>query len=351
MKLSDDIVDRICLGLITVEELKALPAEEVRAVKSDSDRVHQRFMSKRAPRSLDAEARTVEHEASNDLMDRMGDRIEVRGWDVSAFKENPILAWMHNMELPPLGLVRKLTKASEEDRNVLLSTSRFHPQEKNPFAELIYKMVSEGDLPGSSVGFRPLETIRPSSEEELEKLGVGPYGVYFKRQELLELSIVTVPANPKTLTRKLDQYAKDGAFSWAVINDAQRELGLEGEAKQESRARARAFVDMGRGLVVEDQISSEFARAFASVSALSQSDSYIVDRGLALELAKAVSIAVRAELRETVLEINKNSGVPAATGTRAAEAAAPVEAATPPEEKADLYDLVLSQAERVWPNP
>lgn len=252
MKLDKTLIDRIRSGMASAEEMREAGADNVRAVKADGGTMQFRFETRRAPSSLDPEARTVEHIASNDDRDRMGDRIEVRGWDLKAFARNPMLLWDHNSSLPPIGKVLRVRKVKNDGGKPELTTvSRFHDADTNPSAELVYRMVAGGDLPAVSVGFNPLETIRPRSDEEAKEMGLGDYGVLFKRQELLELSVVTVPANAGALARKLDALAEDGEFSYAVINEVMRRLTGEPEPR-------RVFpVKHPEPCMVEDELGDE----------------------------------------------------------------------------------------------
>lgn len=225
MKLSHELIARIRSGMASLQELREAGPAEVRAVKADSEVMHFRFSTKRSPRSLMAEERTVEHTASNEDQDRMGDRISVRGWELESFKRNPVLLWDHNASEPPIGRVMKVRKAAGDDGRPELSTvSRFHEAEKNPHADLIFRMVADGDLPAVSVGFNPMEVELPKSAEEAKALGVGEFGVYFKRQELLELSVVTVPAHAGALAKKLEKMHDTGEYSWAVLDEVIRRL-------------------------------------------------------------------------------------------------------------------------------
>lgn len=219
------LIARIRSGLASEQEMREAGRENVRAIKADGGAMHFRFATKKPPATLNAESRTVEHLASDESVDRMGDRISVRGWDLSNFQKNPVLLWDHNSSLPPIGRVQRARKGKDEAGVASLTTeSRFHDAEKNPHAELIYRMVADGDLPAVSVGFNPIEIERPKSDEEAKALGVGEYGVYFKRQELLELSVVTIPAHAGALAKKLDTLATAGEFSWAVIDEVMKML-------------------------------------------------------------------------------------------------------------------------------
>lgn len=227
MAIDKALVDRVQAGIATEQEMAELGSENVRAIKADTEKIHTRYAFKRAPRTSDPTRRTVEYEASNDLRDRSGDRVNVKGWKLDSFQKNPVLLWSHNREQPPIGKVIQLRKTREGDRNVLLARAHYFEGDKNPLSELIYRMVVDGDLPGSSVSFQPIKAIRPRTEMEARELGLGPYGIYYESQELLELSAVSVPANAQAVARKLDTFAEKGVFSYAVIDNVVKRLESE----------------------------------------------------------------------------------------------------------------------------
>lgn len=347
MKPSKELIARIRSGMASDQEMRDAGAEEVRAVKADSEVMHFRFSIKRAPKSLDQEARTVEHVASTEDVDRMGDRIAVRGWDLGNWQKNPVVLWDHDQGGLPIGRGVKARKGADEGIGpALLITSRFHDAEKNPQAELIYRMVADGDLPAGSVGFNPLEILRPKSEDESKSLGLGEYGVYFKRQELLEWSIVTVPANAGALAKrieaKLDLLAKEGEFSWAVLDAVSK--ALRGEAPEQ---RVYAVPDMA--CVVVDELGKDPAtRAVEATHAEARPTS---DRGATPDEIRAIlreerpaDSGVDASLRAIRAVVRDELGAAFAAFTKSNEQRAPV---APVESRAGSADGAEPEARAV----
>lgn len=124
---------------------------------------------------------------STNSPDRDRDTIAVDGWNLKNFKKNPVVLWSHDYSMPPIGKARGL-KVLEND---LLATVKFVPAEVFPFAGMIESMVREEFLSATSVGFQGEEVTFD------EKRG----GFNFLKQELLEFSIVPVPANPEALVQ------------------------------------------------------------------------------------------------------------------------------------------------------
>jgi HK97 family phage prohead protease len=118
-------------------------------------------------------------------IDREGDIIAVDGWELDRYKENPVVLWAHDYHTPPIA---KAVDVSVKD-GVLVTTDRFTPEDINPFGAMIYRMVKGGFLKATSVGFKPIEWTFNEDHR----------GYDFLRSELLEHSVVPVPANPEAL--------------------------------------------------------------------------------------------------------------------------------------------------------
>ena len=134
---------------------------------------------------LDDDTRRVRIRMSTASVDRDNDTIAVDGWDTRNYEKNPVVLYGHNYFGLPVGKAVQLHK----DAMSLSAVDEFVPREIDAFADTVYQMLKHGFLNTASVGFRQLEyTI---NEERR--------GVDFIRQELLEHSIVPVPANPEAI--------------------------------------------------------------------------------------------------------------------------------------------------------
>jgi len=117
--------------------------------------------------------------ASTSSIDRQGDSIDQSGWELKNFMGNPVILWAHRYDELPLGKVIQLsvTESGLEAEIV------FADEESNPKAQQVKKLVDDGILNAVSVGFIPKERN----------------GNVITRAELLEISIVPVPANQDAL--------------------------------------------------------------------------------------------------------------------------------------------------------
>lgn len=148
-----------------------------------------------------AEDRTLRFTISTKAVDRDGDTIDPKGWDLSNFKRGGSVLWAHdNSQLPVARPTRTWV-----DGGKLKSHARFPTEDVYPFGDLVYRMIQDGMLRATSVGFLPKEWTL----NEERKNAVGMPGVDFTKQELLEYSVVPVPSNPEALLEAKTKSAYD----------------------------------------------------------------------------------------------------------------------------------------------
>ncbi len=173
-----------------------------------------------APR-VQNEDLTLEVTLSTESPDRDGDRVATAGWEFENFLNNPVVLWAHDTTLPP---VAKVVELYRQD-GALKARLRFTPKEVNPFGYMTYQLYAQGFLNAVSVGFLP-RRWQPRREEDLAADAVEgqPAGIHYLRQELLEVSCVPLPANPKALvTARRQGIDVDPLLRWTerALADAQ----------------------------------------------------------------------------------------------------------------------------------
>jgi HK97 family phage major capsid protein len=131
-----------------------------------------------------SEDNPLEFILSDETPDRYGDVIEAKGWQLSNFKKNPIALFGHDNGFP-IGTWDKVRVIGTELRALLVPALKGTSERIDEIISLIEQRV----LKAASVGFKPLAS---------EPLDNGK-GYKYTRQELLETSIVSVPANPAAL--------------------------------------------------------------------------------------------------------------------------------------------------------
>lgn len=119
--------------------------------------------------------------------DREGDRI--LGWRLSNYRRNPVVLWAHQHRQPPVAKATEVRWTGSE----LRSTAKFPDEGVYPFADTVLEMLDRGVLNAASVGFDVLE-----GSFERNRYG----GLDFDPAELLEWSIVPIPANADSLVQE-----------------------------------------------------------------------------------------------------------------------------------------------------
>lgn len=141
--------------------------------------------------------------------DRDADIITADGWEIDNYSKNPVFLWGHDYSQPPIGRAVNLKQTD----NGLVFDIEFAKAETYPFADTIYKLYRDGFLSAVSVGFIPKEM---SQDPNTRKRTI-------KKKELLELSAVSVPANPEALRLAYSKglYTKDEISAVGVIVKAE----------------------------------------------------------------------------------------------------------------------------------
>ena len=97
---------------------------------------------------------------------------------------NPIVLFNHDRELP-IARVKEMKKSD----NMMVATVQFPEQGISAKSDEVRGLLKSGILNASSIGFNPVDY---DYKEEIK-------GYEFKEVELLELSIVSIPANSEAL--------------------------------------------------------------------------------------------------------------------------------------------------------
>jgi hypothetical protein len=170
------------------------------------------------------EDRTVQFVISDATRDRCRSVLNPRGWSLENFNRNPVVGYQHTLwgdgRRPPspddvLGVGRAWLEGE-----VLVGSVTFDPADVNPLAEKVLRKLRLGSLRAASVGFIPLGEGHFGLGEEGRG---GPRETYYYAgQELVEFSIVNLPANPLALKR--GPAARDARLR-AAVRALARELG------------------------------------------------------------------------------------------------------------------------------
>ncbi len=180
--------------------------------------------------------------ASTSVEDRHGEVVQQDGWDIKNYKKNPVLQWAHDHTIPAIGMAKNVRVIGEGKKAMLTFEPVFH--DITPEAKALKQLVEGTDeyppmLNSFSVGFRPLEVD----------------GNTYIKSELLEISLVNVPANADARIQAHKSLEKSG-FSEDVIKsvgvwveeESDKYQGAIDELKLQNEALQRQVDELVKGV-------------------------------------------------------------------------------------------------------
>lgn len=171
--------------------------------------------------------------ASTPEVDRDRDRVMPMGLDLSNYRKNPVLFYGHSYA-EPWNLIGKAAEIEQDAAGLRIRAELREPASETDPMHIVKALWESGLLRAASIGFQPLEA-QPNEKG----------GRDIQRAELLEISLVPIPANQSAL--RLAAKAMDGAEPVLTLGtgdeppaDESKEAEPEPEAKQEVAAEAPA---------------------------------------------------------------------------------------------------------------
>lgn len=153
-------------------------------------------------RKKDEETRTITFVASDGSRDSAHTVLNQDGWKLDRFNKNPIIGYNHDIYGGwggnDVDKVIGKGRAYVEDGK-LMADITFEPKEINELAEKVFQKILFGSLNAVSVGFLPVG--KGAWGKGNEAPGEANETYYYAGQELLEISVVNIPANSNA-TRK-----------------------------------------------------------------------------------------------------------------------------------------------------
>jgi len=123
---------------------------------------------------------------TKEVPDRMNEIVDIEGMKTSNFMKNPVVLKNHQSDAMPVGKVQRIITEGDE----LVAEGNFAPSEDG---QMLRQLWEKGFLNTSSIGFIPEEV------KDIDDV------THITRSELLELSLVSVPANQDALRRTFDE--------------------------------------------------------------------------------------------------------------------------------------------------
>lgn len=141
-------------------------------------------------KSVDEENRQVVFCFSDDQEDRQGEIVDQASWDIKNYMANPVILWGHDPSKPEYVLGQGVAiDLNNNGRSYI--TAQFDDDATNPTAGMVFRQIVRRTLRTVSAGFIT------HTYEYADDIPV------LKDNELLEISIAPIPANPRALAKEL----------------------------------------------------------------------------------------------------------------------------------------------------
>lgn len=154
------------------------------------------------------ESRTIKFIVSSESVDRDGDIVRQAGMDLSTFQKNPIVLYNHNRNSP----IARASDMKIENGNMTMVVC-FPEEGVSKLADEVFGLIKAGILNAVSIGFLPKEYGWLEGGDVFE----------YKEVELLELSVVTIPANPDAVA--VERSLKDSVVRPEIETEKFYKLG------------------------------------------------------------------------------------------------------------------------------
>jgi len=170
---------------------------------------------------VNEEEYTIKGVFSTGDVDRQGEIIDQKGWDLSSFLRNPVVLFAHDHYQPAIGKVISIGLNLQEQ---LEGVIKFAVEEYD-FARTIFQLYKNGYMNAFSAGF---------INNEIDQRDDGT--TILVKNELLEMSAVNVPANALALAKSkgIDTKSLEEFQAKRIKSPACR---MDGETKEECVAR------------------------------------------------------------------------------------------------------------------
>lgn len=166
-------------------------------------------------KAVNEEEKSIVHVITDSTIDRSREIVDPNGADTKNFEKNPVVLFGHNYggawltgSSPNIPVVGRSAWVKRDGESVISKTIFADVTEISRDA---WALAKGGFLPATSIGFQPIGDIEVMSLSELKDLSPSNRGQFngedkvgiWRKWELLEYSLVPVPANPSALERSL----------------------------------------------------------------------------------------------------------------------------------------------------
>jgi len=283
-------------------------------------------------KNVNGDQRIVSGIATTPTPDRIGDIIDPMG---AKFAPSMPCLWQHQND-KPIGVVKFSQPTAQGIRFEARLPQVTEPGVLKDRVDEAWQSVKYGLVAGASIGFRALKGGK-------EKMDGG--GILFKSVEILELSLVTVPANGDCsidIIRSLDRKSLAALGTKAVADKLTNTPGASGKPT----VKIKPEVKDKRMATIAEQITSLEATRAAKAAALADTTTKSVDEGRTMDDAEDEQFD---NLQREVEAIDKTLSKLRIVEKMNGQAAKPVVGYTPPEATAARSGIVVKREEQLPP--
>jgi len=144
-------------------------------------------------KDVNEKASEITHVITTASLDRQGDVVEPGGADVANYMRNPVVLADHDYSIH--SIIGRATKL-EIGNDSISATTQFA---KTDLGQQAMSLVKSGMAKGWSIGFRPIEHESMKDDKGVTR------GFRYKKWELLEYSLVAIPANPDAVMNAIQR--------------------------------------------------------------------------------------------------------------------------------------------------
>lgn len=174
-------------------------------------------------KTIDKEAGIYEVWISTEDVDRDGDIVEVAGADLKSYMKNPIVLFGHKYS-DPEAVVGEALKLIKKAKKGIIARFQFAEWGISVGADVVRRLWEAGLLKAASIGFRVLDGGWEEILTEDDRGEPRRTGWRFVSWELLEFSIVPVPANQEALRLAFKSMTEEGE---STLEGIAKKLGEE----------------------------------------------------------------------------------------------------------------------------
>ncbi|SIS11445.1 HK97 family phage prohead protease [Williamsia sterculiae] len=272
-------------------------------------------------KSVDEEKRQITFCFSDDKEDRQGEVVDQASWQTDNYMANPVILWGHDPSEPE-NVLGQGVKLDLNNNGRSYITAQFDDDDVNPRAGMIFKQLLRRTLRCVSAGF-----INHSWEVE-EDVPI------LRDNELLEVSIVPIPANPRAIALAL----KDGGLTtkdarWMMDSMRKEADQLEAQLKHDNNESGESM----------DELKTQIAALTDTIGKIAESVNSVSEQNAAIVAKFEADEAARAEAEKQATEKAEADAKAAAEKEAADKAEADKKAA---EEKAEAERVAAEEAEK-----